>query len=54
VTTCTGVTFVVPMAWSKHRWAAVMSRRAEKNASTTWPVWSTARYTYRHCPATFT
>jgi hypothetical protein len=54
VATSTGWTLVVPMAWSKNRWAAVMSRRAEKNASMTCPVWSTARYTYRHRPATFT
>jgi hypothetical protein len=43
-----------PMARSKNRRAARASRCRDMNTSMTWPNWSTARYTYRHGPATFT
>jgi hypothetical protein len=38
---------------SKNRRATLASRRADTKTSMTCPNWSTARYTYRHRPATF-
>ncbi len=38
----------------KDRVAAFTSRLAETYTSMTCPCWSTARYTYRQVPATFT
>jgi hypothetical protein len=43
VVTSIGVTLVVPIARSKNRRAAAVSRREETNTSMTWPNWSTAR-----------
>jgi hypothetical protein len=37
------VTLVVPIACSKNRRAALLSRRGTTNTPTTWPDWSTAR-----------
>jgi hypothetical protein len=41
--TSAGVIFVVPIARSKKRWAALVSRREEAKASMTCPNWSMAR-----------
>ena len=38
----------------KNRCAAFVSRLSGTNTSMTCPYWSTARYTYRHTPATLT
>ncbi len=38
----------------KNRAAAFASRWAETDTSMTCPYWSTARYTYRQVPGTFT
>jgi hypothetical protein len=54
VMTSAGVTLVVSIARSKNLRAASLSRREESYTSMTWPNWSTARYRYRHRPATFT
>ena len=44
----------VLIAVEKNRVAAVKSRFFETITSMTCPFWSTARYTYRQVPATFT
>jgi hypothetical protein len=53
VVTSAGPPWVL-IAVEKNRVAAVKSRFFETITSMTCPFWSTARYTYRQVPATFT
>jgi len=43
VLTSVGAILVVPIARSKNRWAALVSRREETKTSMTCPNWSMAR-----------
>jgi hypothetical protein len=43
VVTSVGAIFVVPIARSKNRWAALASRREATKTSMTYPNWSMAR-----------
>jgi hypothetical protein len=54
VTTSLGVTFNADSARRKNRQAASASRRVETGTSMTCSCWSTAQYTYRQTPLTFT